>query len=238
MPLARVQEKSRTDLRRRCKELGVSYRGDDGPAALAAKIQYAEQSSQTQQQNAGARTEEPSSQITAVRASPPVGLDTHRSKPIVSTCPKRRRISTPPTKQPQSPGLCPSTARSAADELASAQGQEQPKGQGGIEKHSTAGTFRAYVKRKGYKGIGPYRAAWSAANEDRRILCDASAQGSDALRVASQRLLREAADMRVPAEVSQAHVNIDPLHVRPVRPRPSCPETFSPGPSRPRVSRP
>ena len=140
MPLARVQEKSRTDLRRRCKELGVSYRGDDGPAALAAKIQYAEQSSQTQQQNAGARTEEPSSQITAVRASPPVGLDTHRSKPIVSTCPKRRRISTPPTKQPQSPGLCPSTARSAADELASAQGQEQPKGQGGIEKHSTAGT--------------------------------------------------------------------------------------------------
>ena len=156
------------------------------------------------------RSKEPSSQSTAVRANPSVGL--------VSMGPKRRRISSPPT-------------RSAADE-------KRPYGQGGIEKNSTAGTFRAHKMRDGYKGIGPYRAAWSAANEDRRILCDASAQGSDALRVASQRLLREAADMRVPAEVSQAHVNIDPLHVRPVRPRPSCPETFSPGPSRPRVSRP
>ena len=181
------------------------------------------------------RSKELSSHSTAVRANPPVGLDSHRSIPIVSTCPKRRRISSPPI-------------RSAADELSAAQGQEQAKGQGGIEKNSTAGTFRAHVRRDGYKGIGPYRAARSAADEDRRILCDASAQGTDALRVASQRLLKEAADTRVPAEVSeclwasrtsaQAHVNLDPLHLRPVHPRPSFPQIFSPGPSRPRVSRP
>ena len=59
------------------------------------------------------------------------------------------------------------------------------------------------MKREGYKGIGPYRAARSAADEDRRILCEASAQGTDALRVASQRLLKEAADLRVSAEVSE-----------------------------------
>ena len=59
------------------------------------------------------------------------------------------------------------------------------------------------MKRKGYKGIGPHRAARSAADEDRRILCEASAQGTDALRVASQRLLKEAADLRVSAEVSE-----------------------------------
>ena len=71
------------------------------------------------------------------------------------------------------------------------------QGQGGIEKHSTAGTFRAYVKRKGYKGTGPYRAARSAASEDRRILREASVHGTGALRVASQRLLKEVADSRV-----------------------------------------
>ena len=78
-----------------------------------------------------------------------------------------------------------------------------PKGQGGIEQHPTAGTFRAHAKREGYRGIGPYRAARSAADEDRRILCEASAQGKDALMVASQRLLKEAADSRVPAEDSE-----------------------------------
>ena len=70
-----------------------------------------------------------------------------------------------------------------------------PKGQGGIEQHPTAGTFRAHAKREGYRGIGPYRAARSAADEDRRILCEASAQGKDALMVASQRLLKEAAEV-------------------------------------------
>ena len=157
------------------------------------------------------RFKEPSSQSTAVRANPSVGLGTMG--------PKRRRISSPPT-------------RSAAHE-------KRPYGQGGIEKNSTAGTFRAHKMRDGYKGIGPYRADWSAADEDRRILCDASAQGTDALRVASQRLLKEAADTRwVFCTSAQAYVILDPLHVRPVRPRPSCPQTFSPGPSRLRVSRP
>ena len=55
------------------------------------------------------RSKEPSSQSTAVRANPSVGL--------VSMGPKRRRISSPPT-------------RSAADEFFSAQKQEQAKGQG------------------------------------------------------------------------------------------------------------
>ena len=193
--------------------------------AIASAQRQARSASSTTQCG---RSKEPSSQSTAVRANPSVGLDTHRSKPIVSMGPKRRRISSPPT-------------RSVADE-------KRPYGQGGIERNSTAGTFRAHKMRDGYKGIGPYRAARSAADEDRRILCDASAQGTDALRVASQRLLKEAADTRVLAEASEcllasctsaeAYVNLDPLHVRPVRPRPSCPQTFSPGPSRLRVSRP
>ena len=84
-----------------------------------------------------------------------------------------------------------------------AAGTMPPKGQGGIEQHPTAGTFRAHAKREGYKARGPFRAARSAADEDRRILCEASAQGKDALMVATQRLLKEAADSRVPAEASE-----------------------------------
>ena len=124
--------------------------------AIASAQRQARSASSTTQCG---RSKEPSSQSTAVR-----------SKPIVSTGPKRCRISSPPT-------------RSAADE-------KRPYGQGGIEKNSTAGTFRAHKMRDGYKGIGPYRAARSAADEDRRFLCDASAQGTDALRAASRALTR------------------------------------------------
>ena len=138
--------------------------------ALQAKASAHRQARSASSTTQCGRSKEPSSQSTAVRANPSVGLDTHRSKPIVSMGPKRRRISSPPT-------------RSAADE-------KRPYGQGGIDKNSTAGTFRAHKMRDGYKGIGPYRAARSAADEDRRILCDASAQGTDALRAASRALTR------------------------------------------------
>ena len=223
-PTRAAREEAVEDLR----ALNVARPCGRNAVATCARALQAIASAQRQARSASStsqcgRSKESSSQSTAVRC-----------KSIVSTGPKRCRISSPPT-------------RSAADEFSSAQKQEQAKGQGGIEKNSTAGTFRAHKMRDGYKGIGPYRADWSAADEDRRILCDASVQGTDALRAASQRLLKEAADTRVLAEASEcllasctsaeAYVNLDPLHVRPVRPRPSCPQTFSPGPSRLRVSR-
>ena len=206
-----VEDLRALNLARPCGRNAVATCAGALQAIASAQRQARSASSTTQ----CGRSKESSSQSTAVRC-----------KSIVSTGPKRCRISSPST-------------RSAADEFSSAQKQEQAKGQGGIEKNSTAGTFRAHKMRDGYKGIGPYRADWSAADEDRRILCDASAQGTDALRVASQRLLKEAADTRwVFCTSAQAYVILDPLHVRPVRPRPSCPQTFSPGLSRLRVSRP
>ena len=184
-PTRAVREEAAEDLR----ALNLARPGGLKAVATGARALQAIASAQRQARSASSttqcgRSKEPSSQSTAVR-----------SKPIVSTGPKRCRISSPPT-------------RSAADEFSSAQKQEQAKGQGGIEKNSTAGSFRAHMMRDGYKGIGPYCAARSAADEDRRITS------------------------------AQAHVNLDPLHVRPVRPRPFCPQTFSPGSSRLRVSRP
>ena len=166
-PTRAAREEAVEDLR----ALNVARPGGRNAVATCARALQAIASAQRQARSASStsqcgRSKESSSQSTAVRC-----------KSIVSTGPKRCRISSPPT-------------RSAADE-------KRPYGQGGIEKNSTAGTFRAHKMRDGYKGIGPYRADWSAADEDRRILCDASVQGTDALRAASQRLLKEAADTRV-----------------------------------------